>query len=199
MEHLPELIQHFGYYVVFIGTLLEGELIVALAGYAVFQGHLHAIPLFLVAVTGATLGDHFYFFLGRVKGRTYLKKRPVWHDRAEKIHSLVERHQNLVIFGSRFLYGFRAVTPIVLGTSKVSVPRFMTLNILGAIVWATFFIFGGYTFGGAIEQFIGRARKVEIIFAVAVLAIALILIGFNRFIARKQEKIFKEEHDRKGQ
>jgi membrane protein DedA with SNARE-associated domain len=175
MDFLMDLIQQYGYYVVFVGTLLEGETIVALAGFVAYQGHLHLGTLIPVAIIGATLGDHMFFFLGRHKGRKILQKHPEWHARTEKIHVWLERHQNLLIFGSRFLYGFRAVTPIILGTSKVSAIRFSILNIFGAVVWSLIFIFGGYVFGGAIEHFLGSVKKFEGIIVGLVIAIASII------------------------
>ena len=40
METLLLLIQHYGYFFVFIATLFEGETVVALAGFAAFQEYL---------------------------------------------------------------------------------------------------------------------------------------------------------------
>jgi membrane protein DedA with SNARE-associated domain len=182
---LMDLIQQYGYYMVFIGTLLEGETVVALAGFAAYQGHLHLATLIPIAIIGAAMGDHLFFFLGRYKGRKMIQQHPEWHARTEKIHVWMKRHQNLLIFGSRFLYGFRAVTPIILGTSKVSTIRFSLLNILGAIVWAFTFSFGGYIFGSAIEHFLGNMKKFEgmIVLAVIVIALSIHLIARHRRVA----------------
>lgn len=175
MDFLVELVQEYGYFMVFIGTLLEGETIVALAGFAAFQGYLRLDLIIPIAIVGAVIGDQAFFYLGRYKGRTILGKHPRWHARVGTIHTWMERHQNWLIFGSRFLYGFRAITPIVLGTSKVSGLRFFILNVLGAVVWAHLFAFGGYLFGDAIERFLGNVKKFEGIIIAVVIVLTLLI------------------------
>ena len=142
MDFLVELIRDYGYYMVFLGTLLEGETIVALAGFVAHQGYLQMHIIIPVAIAGAVIGDQAFFYFGRYKGRSIIERHPKWNPRVERIHAWLDRHQNWLIFGSRFLYGFRAITPIVLGTSRVSALRFFILNVLGAILWAHLFAFG---------------------------------------------------------
>ncbi len=161
MDFLIELIQTYGYLMVFAGTLLEGETVVALAGFAAYQGYLEASIIIPVAICGAVIGDQVFFYLGRFKGKGMIAKHPEWQPRIEKIHSWMERHQNLLIFGSRFLYGFRAITPIILGTSRVSGIRFLILNLLGAVVWACIFVSVGYFFGDTLSLFLGNIKKFE--------------------------------------
>ena len=185
MDFLLELIKSYGYYIVFVGTLLEGETIVALAGFVAHQGYLDLHTIIPVAIIGATLGDHVFFLFGRYKGRKIIANHPGWHDRVGKIHMWLERHQNWLIFGSRFLYGFRAITPIVLGTSKVALWRFSLLNILGAVAWAFLFVFGGYIFGDAVERFLGNIKKFEGTF-VGIILFAIIVVQGGLWLRRKR-------------
>jgi len=192
MDFLMALILEYGYYLVFLGTLLEGETVVALAGFLSYQGHMKLEIIIPIAVVGATIGDHIFFYLGRYKGRTILAKHPNWHGRVEKISVWLERHQNLLIFGSRFLYGFRAITPIVLGTSKVSAFRFTMLNVLGAVVWAVFFTLCGYLFGDAIGRFLGNIKKIEGLLVAGIILAMIVIQGGFWVRSRKKNKVQKE-------
>lgn len=193
MDFLVDLIQNYGYLIVFFGTLLEGETIVVLAGFAAFEGHLSLQYVIPIAILGSSLGDHVYFYLGRLKGRSMLAKRPRWHSRVSKIHGLLERHQNLLIFGSRFMYGFRMAIPVVLGTSKVSALRFSVLNIAGAIVWSFVFAFSGYMFGGAIEVFLGNIKKIEGYIVLGIILLVVLVQVINHWIKRREEELLKKE------
>ena len=197
MDFLLHLIQSYGYLIVFVGTLLEGETFVALAGFVAYQGHLNLYVIIPIAIVGATLGDHAFFYFGRYKGRGILLKHPEWHERADKIHKWMHKHQNLLIFGSRFLYGFRAITPIILGTSKVSAIRFFILNVLGAITWAVLFGLGGYVFGGAVERFLGNMKKFEgaIVAAIILIAVLIQVIAWAR--RRKEQHEKQKPHEQK--
>lgn len=191
MDFLVDLIQNYGYFIVFAGTLLEGETIVVLAGFAAFQGHLSLQYVIPIAILGSSLGDHFFFYLGRLKGRSVLAKRPHWHARVGKIHHLLLRHQNLLIFGSRFMYGFRMAIPVVLGTSKVSALRFSLLNIAGAIVWSLLFVFGGYMFGEAIEKFLGNVKKIEGYILLGIISVVVLMQVMNWWIGRREEELLE--------
>ena len=64
----------------------------------------------------------------------------------------------LFVIGVRFMYGFRIIGPVLIGASRLPPSRFVPLNILGAILWATIFVMLGY-FGGAIESFFTGFNK----------------------------------------
>lgn len=189
---LMAFIQTHGYALVFVFTLLEGETIVALAGFVAYQGYLNLVYVIIVAIIGAFIGDQAFFIFGRLKGKQYIEARPKMVARVARVHRLIENHQNWLIFASRFMYGFRAILPIAMGTSKVRWQKFALLDFLGAIVWGIFFAGGGYIFGNALEQFIGHVKRVEIIIAgVLVGALLAQLIGVLR--RRVEKKIEKEE------
>ena len=65
----PELLlQKFGYLAVLVGTFLEGETILVLAGFFAERGYLR-LPLVIVcAFSGAYVGHVFWFWLGRSQG-----------------------------------------------------------------------------------------------------------------------------------
>jgi len=63
---LREYLELHGYWVLFIGTFLEGEAILIMAGFLAFQGYLNVGGVILTAFAGSFLGDQFYFYLGRV-------------------------------------------------------------------------------------------------------------------------------------
>jgi membrane protein DedA with SNARE-associated domain len=73
---LPQLLSNYGYLTVFVGSLLDGETILLLAGFAARQGYLTLHWIVLPAICGGTIGDQVYFFLGRRYGGTLLLCAP---------------------------------------------------------------------------------------------------------------------------
>jgi membrane protein DedA with SNARE-associated domain len=80
----------------------------------------------------------------------------------------MERWRDAYIVVFRFLYGLRTVSPFVLGTSRVSSPRFLALNAVGAALWATVLALAGYLLGGAMEVLLVNVRQIEIYVLVAI-------------------------------
>ena len=71
--NLPQILTDYGYLGVFIGTLMEGETVLLLAGFAAHQGYLVLGLVIAVAFVGGTLGDQIAFFLGRRYGNRLIR------------------------------------------------------------------------------------------------------------------------------
>ncbi len=159
---LSELIETYGYWVVLIGTLLEGESVLLLAGYAAFSGLLELHWVIAVATMGSFMGDQLWFYLGRTRGASLLLKFPSYAAPAARAQELLDRYHTPIILALRFLYGLRTVLPFVIGmSSTISTFRFQVLNLTGAVVWATLGTVAGYLFGNAIEAILGDIHRYE--------------------------------------
>ena len=169
---LEQLIADYGYLAILIGTFLEGETIVILAGVAANMGLLEIQWVIAAAVAGSFSGDQFYYYLGRHWGPKIIARRLSWQEGAQKVYRLLHRHQYFLILTFRFYYGLRNVTPFAVGSAGVPRARFFVLNLIGAVVWAITFGYAGYLFGEAFRLFIDDYHR----YALYVLG-ALVLAG----------------------
>ena len=155
---LTHYLATYGYLALFIGTFLEGETILIIAGFAAFNGHLSLPLCILAAFLGSFAGDQTAFYVGRYNRRFLETRLKKWECRIERVHRLLEKHQVLVLLSFRFFYGFRNITPFAVGTTNVSPLRFFALNAVGAAVWAVSFGLGGYYLGDVLERFLRQAK-----------------------------------------
>lgn len=169
--HLQELIQHYGYLAVFIGSVLEGETVLILSGFAAHRGYLDFVLVVAIAALGGFAGDQFFFTIGRMHGNRMLARFPSVQLQAARVQKLIARHQNWLIVGVRFMYGLRVAGPVLLGMSEVTHLRFALLNLVGAVVWATTISGAGYMFGQAVEMFLADAKRYET-FVLAAIVVA---------------------------
>lgn len=176
--NLDTLISEYGYLAILVGTFLEGETILVLGAVAARLGYLELPWVVASAFIGTLAGDQLYFFLGRYHGQALLARHPRWRRRASKAQRLLERHRVPVIIGFRFLYGIRNVTPFVIGMSRVPVPEFVLLNLIGAALWASVVAGLGYAFGEAAVQLVDEVKHYEGIILGAVLVIGATLWWF---------------------
>ena len=158
---IEALLRAYGYYALFIGTFLEGETILVLAGFLAHQGYMELRWVILLAFLGSLSGDTLVFQLGRWKGRAFLARRPHWDKRAARVQRAIDKYQNYVVLSFRFFYGLRNITPFVIGSTGFSPRRFFLLNATGAAIWAVVVGSGGYLFGEAIGLFLKDVKKYE--------------------------------------
>ncbi|MEE4265795.1 MAG: hypothetical protein V2I56_24115 [Desulfobacteraceae bacterium] len=90
---LPGLIENYGYAAILVGTFLEGETILVLAGIAAHQGYLVLVWVILAAFLGSLGGDQLFFYLGRKHSRAVFSRRPHWKVEAKKIHRMMNRFE----------------------------------------------------------------------------------------------------------
>lgn len=158
---LEQLVTTYGYPVLLAGALLEGETVVAMAGYLAHRGYL-SLPLVLaIAAFGGFIGDQFYFFLGRRHGDAVLQRFPSLHAYVGRATRVIERYRVGAIFLIRFMYGVRTVGPVVFGMSRVSWRLYAALNFVSALVWAGAIAGAGYLFGQVVELVLHDLKHYE--------------------------------------
>jgi membrane protein DedA with SNARE-associated domain len=176
------LVSCYGYGLLFLGVLLEGETFLIAASFAAHRGYLDLAWVITVAFLGSLAGDQIYFFLGRVKGRSFLLKRPEWQARVDKAQRMLDRYEWQVILGFRFMYGLRTIIPFSLGLSGIKADRFVLFNAAGALIWSFVVAILGFLFGQALETILTDIRKYEkwIILAVLCVGCAVWIIHLVR-------------------
>jgi len=182
---LESLLSTYGYPALIIGTFLEGETVMILAGVAAHLGYLSLDWVIVCGFCGTVIGDQLYFYLGRRHGKAMLTRHPSWQAPVIRVFDKLERHQNLLILSFRFLYGIRTVTPYAIGMSNVSYLRFALLNIIGAGIWAISIASAGYFFGRAVDTALGDIKKYELEVMAAIIMFAG-LVWFIRFYRQRQ-------------
>lgn len=181
---LPGLIDSYGYLAVFVGSFLEGETILALAGLAAFRGYLDFYTVVVIAMIAGFAGDQFYFYLGRRNGHRVLARFPDAQERAHKFDAMLARWHAPLIIAIRFMYGFRIVGPILLGMGRVPAWKFVIYNLIGAAIWAPLIAGIGYLFGSALESVLHDLKKVELWGLLVLLCVALCGVIFHGLRAR---------------
>lgn len=188
LEFLESVVRDYGYIALFVGTFLEGETILLIAGFLAHSGQLDLSMCILTAFLGSLSGDQAAFYVGRWKGRQFISTRPKWQCRVERVHQMLERFHEVLILSFRFFYGLRNLTPFILGTTDIKGYKFFLLNVVGAAVWALVFGFAGYFFGTVVESVLKDVKHVQMIILVIAAAVCTAVWFFNRRKRRKADE-----------
>ena len=189
MEYFFQLFEQWGYYIVFFGSLIEGESIMIPACIAAYFGHLNIFKVMGIAFVGTLVADQSLYYVGRFYGKNFVKRFPKFEKPAQKAFKLLHDWDYKFILSMRFIYGIRIISPIVVGSSGYPPSRFVSLNVLAAFLWAITSGTVGYCLGSVIE-IIGYAviERYLLIFSLSLLAIAIILGFFAWKKLHKEDK-----------
>lgn len=134
-----------------ITPFLPGDSLLFAAGtIAAMEGNpLSIIPLILLLITAAFIGDNTNYFIGRFLGHKVYEKnyRLIKREYLDKTHAFYEKHGRITIIIARFMPILRTFAPFVAGVGTMHYIRFITFSILGNILWVSLFCSGGYFFG----------------------------------------------------
>lgn len=171
MDQIQTYLIDYGLWFVFVGCILEGEVILVVAGFLAHIGLFEFWQVSGVAVIGAIIGDQFYYYMGRWRGEPIIRRVRTFSGRVDKTMALIDRYHGWLIPASRFMYGFRILLPLTFGMLRTPPTRFFLLNATSAFPWAIIFIAGGYFLGQFAIDLIQKAHDHR---GIAILTVMLV-------------------------
>jgi membrane-associated protein len=194
-QHLSQIISEYGtwthlilFLIVFCETglvitpFLPGDSLLFAAGTFAGLGALDLWLVIVLLIVAAIVGDTVNYWVGAYIGPRafggdirFLRK-----DYLDRTHAFYEKHGGKTIILARFIPIIRTFAPFVAGVGAMSYSRFITYNVVGAVLWVALFVLGGYFFGA-----IPAVRKNFTIVILAIIAISVMPIAIEALRARR--------------
>jgi membrane-associated protein len=194
-QHLNQIISQYGvwthlilFLIVFAETglvvtpFLPGDSLLFAAGTFAALGSLDLGLLLVLLIGAAILGDTVNYWVGAwigpraFSGNIKLLRK----DYLDRTHAFYEKHGGKTIIIARFVPIIRTFAPFVAGVGAMSYPRFITYNIVGAVLWVGLFVPAGYFFGN-----IPVVRENFTLVILAIIAISVLPIALEAIKARR--------------
>ena len=189
MFDIPLIIQTYGLIGINIIVILEssvfpilpGDSLLFTAGFLASQNLLPITLLFVSITVSAILGNFLSYALGRRYGVSIFSKPDSFFlnpDYIEKTRLFFQKHGPKSIVLARFVPIVRTFIPIFAGVGKMPFKTFAIYNIVGAFIWTSSLVYGGYY----ISRFIPNAESHihEIVLIILFVSFLPGIIGFTK-------------------
>ncbi|OON70474.1 DedA family protein [Hymenobacter sp. CRA2] len=163
-KHLLDLVNQYDtwtyailFLIIFVETgvvvlpFLPGDSLLFAAGsLAALNGSpLNVVLLILLLIVAAVLGDALNYHIGdwigpRVFARDY---RFLKREHLLRTQEFYEKHGAKTIIIARFIPIIRTFAPFIAGVGTMSYVRFLSYNLVGAVLWVTLLTGAGYFLG----------------------------------------------------
>jgi membrane protein DedA with SNARE-associated domain len=183
---LESLFADYGYWVVFIGVLIEnsmflgflvpGAIILILAGLSAENGSINIWYVLALATVATIIGDTISYWIGRL-GWTKVLERFGMSDLIERVREPMESNSTWIILGYHLAGYSRAVGPAAAGIFKLPFRRWAPIDYLGGIIWVVLYTGLGYGLGLAGVDFGDTKRTVNILEVVLLGVFALAIVA----------------------
>jgi membrane-associated protein len=194
--HLSQVIAQYGtwtylilFLIVFCETglvitpFLPGDSLLFAAGTFAALGDLDVRLMILLLVVAAIVGDTVNYWVGAAIGprafqgnHRFLKK-----EHLDRTHAFYEKHGGKTIILARFVPIIRTFAPFVAGVGAMSYGRFLTYNVVGAVLWVGLLVLAGFFFGN-----IPVVRENFTIVILAIVAISVMPIAVEAVRERRR-------------
>lgn len=164
-----------GYLGIFLLMALENvippipsEVIMGLGGMAVARGDMSVVPLILAGTAGTTVGNYFWYWVGRRVGvarfRPFVERHGRWLTLdwadVEHIEHFFRKRGEWVIFVFRFLPTFRTMISLPAGMARMPRWKFFVFTFAGSAIWNAVLAYAGVLLGNhfsKLDRYVGPA------------------------------------------
>lgn len=189
-----ELLQRYGLWAVFFGTMIEGDLTLLFSGVLARAGLFSFEEALLVGTAGGFIGDSLSYLIGarfRDRARTlhfFVRAKP-------RVEKLMRRFGVLSVFIVKYVYGLRTTSAIFWGLAHFGFIKFAGLTLASCAVWVGMLCGLGFTFATGVEKLIGDLKRLQIILLVVVVVIATVYVisRFERRVIEEEKEFFSRE------
>jgi membrane-associated protein len=160
LAYLIETYHGFTYFILFmiifcetgvvILPFLPGDSLLFAIGAFTARGSFDFWTISLSLLAAAIIGDSLNYSIGKYFGpKIFSKKDAKFLNTSHlvKAHAFYEKYGAKTIIIARFIPIIRTFAPFVAGIGNMTYKKFMTYNVVGAVLWIFAFIPLGYFFG----------------------------------------------------
>jgi membrane protein DedA with SNARE-associated domain len=188
---LQQLVMHYGLLAVLLGSAVEGDFTLILAGVCAHLGYF-PFPLAVAAgAVGSFAGDLAWYTLGRVRGPRF-RAGGLYQRVGHRIEALAKRMGPAQLLAARFVYGTKAASMVFWGLHDLPLAKFALVDGIGVVIGSVVFTGLGYLVSGSATLLFGKVRRVQR-WLLGALVVGVVLVFLINWEAKKELHIDEKE------
>jgi membrane-associated protein len=129
---------------------LPGDSILFISGTVIAAAGLNVHLLVALLIVAAIAGDSVNYSIGHYIGpKVFDKPDSRWfrQQHLRRTQAFYDKYGGVTIIIGRFVPIVRTFAPFLAGVAGMSYRRFLSFNVIGAILWISSLVYAGYLFG----------------------------------------------------
>jgi membrane protein DedA with SNARE-associated domain len=190
---MEAFLTEYGLLAVFLCALIENDVTFILAGVVCDLGMMHPVSAVAAGILGAICHDSIWFAIGH-RGSEPIRRSSVYRRVGPLVEGLAHRFGPWQLFLARFFYGTRNPSLLFWGVHRLSIAKFLAIELLALLLWGSLMTALGYFLSDRALQFIGRVKKIEH-FLIGGVVVFLLTYLCGRLFTRRAVKVAKEREE----
>lgn len=196
MTDIANTLVQYGYPVVVLvialeslGAPLPGETLMIALTAAAAAGDFNIRILFVAIWAGSVLGDNVGYLIGRRWGHRAIdlfgSRVGLTPERYRRMHRSFGRYGAIAVVFARFFVVFRQLNGIMAGSLGLPWWRFLVANMIGAALWAGFWLYAGTSVSSILMAALIGAHRVKLVFIALAAGAAIVVLVAALLLRRK--------------
>ncbi|MFH1112188.1 MAG: DedA family protein [Patescibacteria group bacterium] len=189
MNGVTALIAAYGYIVLFLGVVIEGEIFPLAAGWLSSLGDLNVFISIVVTFVGVVIGDIIWYKIGYRWGRPLLDRcgRFIWlkRSRVQALQQHFEENGKRTLFITKFIYSFGHSSIIVAGMAGMNFKEFLKVDVPAGLLWSILFVILGRFLGHSFILLSDTMKNMTLAIIIVISVLIVIHIFTRRKLGRK--------------
>lgn len=191
----------WGYVILFLAMIVEGEVLLIVAGMLARLKAFDFGDVLWVSFTGVMVGDVLWYGLGILTARSS-RFAFLAHYAEKSVHAFLPRFRTRPfrsILLSKFIYGANHATLILSGILRVKFSVFIRAEAYASFVWVAIYAVAGFMFGQAALSVTHKAIRFALLAALFVVGFILLQRwASNYYEQREREDLGTPEKDNRN-
>jgi membrane-associated protein len=184
-----------GYWIIFLGMLVEGPIVTAAAGMAAALGYFNAYEIFLLALAGDIVPDVLYYAIG-YWGRLSLVEKfghkvGLTNERMERMAHLLHTHPWKTLLAIKLTPIVPTTGLMIVGVTKMPLKKYIFISSLIILPKTIMFELIGYFFGRQYDVWEHYVSNASYLVVIGIGLIVLISFLWNKYMAGLATKVEK--------
>lgn len=166
--HAEPILTKYGYAGIFLcnfaegfGVPLPGQTLLMAGALLALEGHYAIGWVVATAFLASFLGPCIGFWIGRRGGRRLLLKVHPNEAHLQRVEHFFGRYGILLVLFSRFLEGFRQLTPMVAGSMDMGWRPFLLASAAGSLLYVGVWGVGVYVLGHEFHRWLAQLHSLS--------------------------------------
>ncbi len=169
-----------------VWPFLPGDSLIFAIGAVAARAGIEISIVAPLLIAAALIGDNVNYWLGRTLGPAVFKREDsklLSKKHLTKAQAFYETHGSKTIILARFVPIIRTFAPFVAGIGKMNYGRFLLFSVVGALMWVSICLSGGYFLGS--RPFFKKHFELVVL---VVIVVSLIPVAVEFLKARQAAK-----------
>jgi membrane-associated protein len=171
-----------------VTPFLPGDSILFMTGTLAAANVVGLWPSLAILMLAGIIGDTVNYHIGALIGPRAFRKDEARFFKKENLvaaQAFYDKWGGAAIILGRFVPVIRTFVPFAAGIGTMRYRRFITFNVIGAVLWVATFTFGGFLFGNV--PFVQK-NLTPIMYGIVLVSVIPALVGMVRARIAKRRK-----------